>query len=67
MAPATIMQGADDRKRPREFYEHAQEFIPHADVTVGFLDAGHFYPVEAPEETTATILVLENAARAVSA
>lgn len=54
----TIMQGADDRKQPREFYEGVEELIPHADVAVRFLDAGHFYPVEAPEETTATILEL---------
>jgi pimeloyl-ACP methyl ester carboxylesterase len=54
--PVMIIEGYESRTQPREFYEHAQEYIPNArSVTVEYIDAGHFWPKERPDEVTALI------------
>ncbi|WP_432049114.1 alpha/beta fold hydrolase [Streptomyces asiaticus] len=55
-APVTLMQGRDSRSQPREFYADAAEHIPHAaGVEVRYVTGGHFWPLESPEETSATL------------
>jgi pimeloyl-ACP methyl ester carboxylesterase len=54
--PVMIMQGYDSKTQPREFYEKAREYIPNAkDVAVRYVDAGHFWSMEAPDEVTALV------------
>lgn len=54
--PVLVIQGYDSRSQPREFYEKAQEYIPHAKkVAVKFLPGGHFWTLESPRETTEAI------------
>ncbi|MGO2110953.1 MAG: alpha/beta fold hydrolase, partial [Pseudoclavibacter sp.] len=54
--PVMIMQGFESKTQPREFYENAREYIPNAkDVKVRYIDAGHFWSVEAPQEVTSII------------
>lgn len=54
--PVMIMQGFDSKTQPREFYEHARDYIPNArDVGVTYMPGGHFWTLESPEETTAAI------------
>jgi pimeloyl-ACP methyl ester carboxylesterase len=51
--PILILQGYHSRTQPREWYENARQYIPNArDVRVRYLDAGHFWPLENPRETT---------------
>lgn len=49
-----IMQGAESKTQPREFYEEInQKHIPNAkSVKVQFIPGGHFWPLESPTETT---------------
>ncbi len=55
-SPVTILQGAESRSQPREFYEDAREYIPNAkSVDVEFIPGGHFWTLESPTETTAAI------------
>jgi pimeloyl-ACP methyl ester carboxylesterase len=52
-SPVLILQGFHSRTQPREWYENARQYIPNAkDVRVRCIDAGHFWPLENPEETT---------------
>jgi pimeloyl-ACP methyl ester carboxylesterase len=54
--PIMILQGYDSKTQPREFYEHARDYIPNAtDVVVRYIDAGHFWTMEAPEVVTGFI------------
>ena len=54
--PVLIMQGYESKSQPREFYEHAREYIPNAAaVEVRYIPGGHFWPLESPEETTAAL------------
>lgn len=48
-----ILQGYESKSQPREFYTNAREYIPNAkDVVVRYIDAGHFWSMEAPDEVT---------------
>lgn len=51
--PVLVLQGHDDPKQPREFYVDIERHMP--DARVAFIDAGHFYPLENPEQTTRMI------------
>lgn len=51
--PVLVLQGALDPRQPREFYGIAPDVLPDGEVR--FIDAGHFFPAEAPEETTRAI------------
>ena len=54
--PVMIMQGKQSKTQPREFYEEARTYIPNAkDVKVRFIEGGHYWPAESPEETTRVI------------
>ena len=54
--PILILQGFHSRTQPREWYENAQQYIPNAkEVKVYYIDAGHFWPLENPKETTESI------------
>jgi len=54
--PVTLIQGWDSRTQPREFFEDADECIPHAaEVEVRYVTGGHFWPVESPEETSTVL------------
>ncbi|MCJ1474716.1 hypothetical protein MMC13_003376 [Lambiella insularis] len=54
--PVLIMQGYDSKTQPREFYEKAGDYIPHAKrVEVCFLPGGHFLTLESPDEATEAI------------
>jgi pimeloyl-ACP methyl ester carboxylesterase len=51
--PILILQGFHSRTQPREWYENSRQFIPNSrDVRVCYIDAGHFWPLENPQETT---------------
>lgn len=55
-APMLLLQGAHSHAQPVEFYEDAALYIPNVpSVEVKLIDAGHFWPVENPEETGAAI------------
>ena len=55
-APLLLIQGAHSHAQPTEFYEDAWQYVPNVpSVDVKLIDAGHFWPVENPEETTAVI------------
>ncbi|MBV8159639.1 MAG: alpha/beta hydrolase [Acidimicrobiia bacterium] len=51
--PVLVLQGADDPRQPREFYEDVGRHLPDGRVAV--VDAGHFCVLENPAETTAAI------------
>jgi pimeloyl-ACP methyl ester carboxylesterase len=51
--PILILQGREDPFQPYEYFEHLAEVIPNS--TVEFVAAGHYFPHEAPEETTEKI------------
>lgn len=54
--PVVIMQGYDSRTQPREFYEKARQYIPNAPaVEVRYMDGGHFWTLESPEQTTEAV------------
>lgn len=54
--PVTLLQGADSRSQPREFYTDAREYIPNArSVHVRYIPGGHFWTLESPEDTTEAI------------
>ncbi len=54
--PVLILQGYDSKTQPREFYENAREYIPNAkDVAVRYIDAGHFWSMELPDDVTAAV------------
>ena len=54
--PVTIMEGADSRSQPREFYVDARQYIPNArSVDVRFIPGGHFWTLESPAESTSAI------------
>jgi pimeloyl-ACP methyl ester carboxylesterase len=54
--PVMIIQGYDSKTQPREFYEHARDYIPNApEVLVRYVNAGHFWPIEAPGQVTELI------------
>lgn len=54
--PVMIIQGYDSKTQPREYYEHARDYIPNAkDVKVCYVHAGHFWPLESPAEVTTVI------------
>jgi len=48
--PVLVLQGEFDPRQPREFYEGIEGTMP--DAAVAFLDAGHFFALENPEQTT---------------
>lgn len=51
--PIMILQGREDPFQPHEYFEHLADVIPNS--TVEFVAAGHYFPHEAPEETTEKI------------
>jgi pimeloyl-ACP methyl ester carboxylesterase len=51
--PVLAMQGYHDPRQPREFYEGIERHLP--DAHVAFIDAGHFFVLENPEQTTLVI------------
>jgi pimeloyl-ACP methyl ester carboxylesterase len=51
--PVLVMQGYHDPRQPREFYEGVERQMP--DARVGFIDAGHFFVLENPKQTTQVI------------
>jgi pimeloyl-ACP methyl ester carboxylesterase len=54
--PVLVMQGIDSRTQPREFYEHARDYVPNSsDVQVLYLPGGHYWSLESPEETTSAV------------
>jgi pimeloyl-ACP methyl ester carboxylesterase len=55
-SPVLVLQGADDPMQPREYYvdEDVSRRLP-AGSEVELLDAGHFWPFEAPEESAQAI------------
>ncbi len=54
--PVMIIQGYESKTQPREFYENARDYIPNAkDVGVRYVDAGHFWSMEAPQRVTEII------------
>ncbi|GAA3311171.1 alpha/beta fold hydrolase [Streptomyces cinereospinus] len=54
--PVMILEGYDSKTQPREFYEHARDYIPNAkDVAVRYIQAGHFWSMERPDEVTALL------------
>ena len=54
--PVMIIQGFDSKTQPREFYEQARDYIPNASsVAVEYVDAGHFWSMERPDEVTELI------------
>jgi pimeloyl-ACP methyl ester carboxylesterase len=54
--PVTLLQGADSRSQPREFYTDAREYIPNAkSVDVRYIPGGHFWTLESPEDSTEAI------------
>ena len=54
--PCTTMQGAQSQAQPVEFYEDAWQYIPNVpSVELKLIDAGHFWPLENPDETGAAI------------
>ena len=56
ICPVLIMQGYDSKTQPREFYEHARDYVPNAkDVAVRYMPGGHFWTLESPNETTEAI------------
>ena len=52
-APCLVLQGRDDPFQPFEFYEMALQHVPTA--TLHFMDCGHYYHLELPDETEAVI------------
>jgi pimeloyl-ACP methyl ester carboxylesterase len=57
--PVKIMQGYESKTQPREFYTDAREYIPNApSVSVSYLDGGHFWSMESPQQTTQAIMEL---------
>ncbi len=55
-APILLIQGAQSHAQPVEFYEDAWQYIPNVpSVDVELIDAGHFWPMENPQETTTAI------------
>ncbi len=48
--PVLVLQGEHDPRQPREFYEGIEGTMP--DATVAFLDAGHYFVFENPQQTT---------------
>ena len=54
--PVMILEGYESKTQPREFYERSREYIPNAkDVQVRYIDAGHFWSMERPDEVTALV------------
>jgi pimeloyl-ACP methyl ester carboxylesterase len=54
--PVMIMQGYDSKTQPREFYEESRQYIPNApSVAVEYIEAGHFWSMERPDEVTALV------------
>jgi pimeloyl-ACP methyl ester carboxylesterase len=47
------VQGEHDPRQPREFYEGIEGTMP--DAIVAFVDAGHFFVLENPTQTTKII------------
>jgi pimeloyl-ACP methyl ester carboxylesterase len=51
--PVMVMQGFGSKTQPREFYENARDYIPNAkEILVRYVDAGHFWTMEAPHVVT---------------
>ncbi|MGI8713932.1 MAG: alpha/beta fold hydrolase [Solirubrobacteraceae bacterium] len=54
--PVTLLQGADSRSQPREFYTDARDYIPNArSVHVRYIPGGHFWTLESPQDSTEAI------------
>jgi len=55
-APVLVLQGAQDRLQPREFYTDPEVLarLPRRS-DVHLFDCGHFWPFEAPDETVAVL------------
>jgi pimeloyl-ACP methyl ester carboxylesterase len=54
--PVMVMQGYDSKSQPREFYKDARDYIPNAaEVAVEYIDAGHFWSMERPDDVTALL------------
>jgi len=54
--PVLLIQGYESKTQPREFYTDPGQYLPNvADADVEFIDAGHFWSMERPDEVTAAI------------
>lgn len=54
--PIMILEGYESKTQPREFYEHSRDYIPNAkSVEVRYIQAGHFWSMERPDEVTALV------------
>jgi pimeloyl-ACP methyl ester carboxylesterase len=51
--PTLVLQGAEDPRQPRQFYEGIEGHLPNARLE--FLDCGHFFVLEALQQTTRAI------------
>ena len=57
--PVMIIEGHESRTQPRELYVDAPAYIPNAkEVTVRYIDSGHYWSLENPEQTTEAIVEL---------
>ena len=55
-APILLIQGTQSYAQPTEFYQDAWRYIPNVpSAEVKLIDAGHFWPVENPDQTSTTI------------
>ena len=51
--PVMILEGYESKTQPREFYEDSRDYIPNAKaVEVRYINAGHFWSMERPDEVT---------------
>jgi pimeloyl-ACP methyl ester carboxylesterase len=54
--PVMIIEGYESKTQPREFYDDSRDYIPNAkSVAVEYVDAGHFWSMERPDDVTALI------------
>jgi pimeloyl-ACP methyl ester carboxylesterase len=51
--PLLVLQGKEDPFQPYGYFEAIKKHIPNS--TLAFVDAGHFPPLESPDETTEEI------------
>ena len=57
--PVLCIQGYESKTQPREFYTDVKQYLPNVPVAdVVFIDAGHFWSMESPDEVTAAVRTL---------
>jgi pimeloyl-ACP methyl ester carboxylesterase len=54
--PVLLIQGYESKTQPREYYANPKQYLPNVkDAGVVFIDAGHFWSMERPDEVTEAI------------